>query len=294
MKLGFIGFGGAAYGLSKGLTDAGMLAISFFDSQAAEGDVGAVIGRRAAEVGAKGLDHLAALIDGADIIISCVTGAAALEVARQAAELLQPRHLYVDVNTAAPRVMQEVFAAVEESGAGFADVAMLGAIPAFLHRVPCLASGNGAELFKSRLEPYGMDIRVVGDEPGQASAIKLFRSIFMKGILALLLEMLSATRRYRVDALVLESIATTMEKYDFLETARLQLAKGVIGAERMHHEMEAVVQTLKEMGSPSLMSEATRETLQWCSTLGLDKRFGYEMPEAIEDILEVLGPGPQP
>jgi 3-hydroxyisobutyrate dehydrogenase-like beta-hydroxyacid dehydrogenase len=133
-----------------------------------------------------------------------------------------------------------------------------------------------------------MDITCVGGEPGQATAIRMLRSVFMKGFLALLIETLGATHRYGVDKIVLDSLANTMANNDFLEIIRQQLAKGVISAERMTHEMEAVVQTLAEMGVPATMSAATRVTLRRCSDLGLAEHFKHETPDSLEEILDAL------
>jgi len=184
--------------------------------------------------------------------------------------------------------METVGAIIEKAGAVFIDVAMMGAIPAFLHKVPILASGTGAAQFKDMMQPYEMDITCVGDAPGQASAIKMFRSIFMKGLVALLLETLTATHQYDVDQTVLESIATTIEKQPFLETVRLQVAKGVVNAERMTHEMEAVIQTLDDMEVPARMTVATRDKLKWCHGLGLKEHFDGEMPKTMKEALDTI------
>ena len=288
MRIGFIGYGGAAYGLSKGLKETGPTEIFFFDSLLEASPDRDVILRRAEETGAVVNESLEELINRADIIISCVTGSVALPVARQAARSLGQHHLYVDVNTASPKIMEAVGGVIMKRGAAFADVAMMGGIPAFLHRVPCLASGNGAEQFKGLMQPYGMDITCVGDTPGQASAIKMFRSIFMKGFLALLMEMLSATHQYQVDTIVLESIRKTMEQNDFLEIVRLQMVKGVINAERMGYEMEAVVQILTEMGLPSQMASAAKAKLEWCSSLKLEEDFGHNLEAPLTEVLDAL------
>lgn len=209
----------------------------------------------------------------------------AVSVAQEAAPFLASQHLYVDVNTASPSVKEETAVVVEKSGAAFCDAAMMGAVPLYLHKVPILASGSGAERFRLMLSPYGMNIRTVGPGPGQAAAIKLFRSIFMKGLLALLLEMLDATHRYGVDELVLSSLAETMDAQEFHETARIQVTKGSVNAERMAHEMEEVIATLEQMGVPSIMSKATRERLLWCAGFGLRERFGGELPATMEEVL---------
>ncbi|MCX5823496.1 MAG: DUF1932 domain-containing protein [Deltaproteobacteria bacterium] len=140
------------------------------------------------------------------------------------------------------------------------------------------------------MQPYEMNIRVVGAKPGQASAIKMFRSIFMKGILSLFLEMLTATHRYGVDEMVLGSIAESLDGVPFLETARLQMTKGVVNAERMAHEMEEVIATLEGMDLPAGMSRAAMEKLLWCTGFGLRERYGGELPKTLAEVLRAMEP----
>ena len=288
MKLGFIGFGGAGHGLAKGLKQAGVDGIHFYDRMQDTPPYAEAIGRRAEEIGAVRATTVQDLLSRVEIVISCVTGAMAVSVAKEAAPFLGGRHLWADVNTAAPAVKEEVAGIVEKTGALFADAAMMGAIPAYLHRVPILASGTAAEKFQALMQPYGMNIRIIGDKPGQASAIKLFRSIFMKGLLSLLLEMLTATHRYGVDETVLKSIAKSLDGVPFRETARLQMTKGVVNAERMAHEMEEVIATLDGMDLPAEMSRAAREKLLWCAGLRLRERFGGEPPSTLAEVLKEM------
>ncbi len=291
MKLGFIGFGGAGYGIAKGLRGAGLAEIFFYDRMQGTPPFAEVIARHAEEIGAVRTADAADLLARVDLVVSCVTGAMAVDVAREAAAHLKPGHLWADVNTASPRVKQDVAAIVERTGAAFCDAAMMGPIPTYLHRVPILASGGGAARFGTLMAPWGMNIRNVGEKPGQASAIKMFRSIFMKGLLSLLLEMLTATHRYGVDETVLASIAETMDGPSFLETARLQMTKGSVNAERMAHEMEDVIATLDELGVPAGMSRAARDKLLWCAGFGLRERFGGELPATLEEVLRAMEAG---
>lgn len=288
MKLAFIGFGGAGYGLTKGLRQAGLKEVYFFDKLWNTPTYGNVIRKHAVETGAVLLKSIEELLTISDVVISCVTGSVAVPVAKSAAPFLSKKHLYVDVNTTSPMIKEEVANIIEKTGATFADVAMMGAVPVFLHRVPILVSGNGAVRFKECMQPFGMNITWVGDKPGQASAIKMLRSIFMKGLVALLLETLNATHRYQVDQTVLESIAETMEKNSFLETVRLQVTKGVVNAERMAHEMEEVIKTLESLGVPSTIAHATKEKLTWCSRLGLKEYFASEMPQTLSEVLNAM------
>jgi len=288
MKLAFIGFGGAGYGLTKGLRQAGLQEVYFYDKNSYTPPYGGVIKKRADETGAVLCSSMEALLLTSEVVISCVTGATAVSAAESAAPFLTSKHLYVDVNMTSPGVKEEVAKIVEKTGAAFADGAMMGAIPTFFHRVPILASGKGAVRFKESMEPFGMNITCIGEKPGQASAIKMLRSIFMKGLVALLLETLNATHRYHVDQMVLESIAETMESNSFLETVRLQLTKGVANAERMAHEIEEVIKTLEGLDVSATMTQATKEKLIWCSRLGLREHFGGELPETVNEVLEVI------
>ena len=288
MKLGFIGFGGAGYGLAKGLKAAGLEDVYYHDRMQETPPYAEVIERHAAETGATRAETVRELLARVEVVISCVTGAMAVSVAEEAVPFLTASHLYVDVNTASPRVKETVAGIVDKTGAVFADAAMMGAIPTFLHRVPILASGGGAEQFQKCMQPYGMNIRVIGVTPGQASAIKMFRSIFMKGLLSLFIETLTATHRYGVDDMVLGSIAESLDGTPFLETARVQMTKGVVNAERMAHEMEEVIATLEELGVPAGMSRASRETLLRCAGFGLRKRFGGELPSTLAEVLRAM------
>ena len=288
MKLGFIGFGGAGYGLAKGLLASGLKEVHYHDRLQETQPYADVIRRHADEIGAEQAPSIAVLLSRVETVISCVTGAMAVSVAEDASPFLGPGHLYIDVNTASPKVKETVAGIVEKTGAAFVDAAMMGAIPTFLHRVPVLASGVGAPRFLESMQPYGMNITVIGATPGQASAIKMFRSIFMKGLLSLFLETLTATHRYGVDEKVLGSIAESLDGVPFLETARLQMTKGAVNAERMAHEMEEVIATLEELGVPAVMSKASREKLLWCAGFGLRERFGGDLPTTLTDVLQAM------
>jgi len=290
MKLGFIGFGGAGYGIAKGLKQAGIGEIHYYDRMQQTPPYAEVIRRHTEETGAFPAGSMEELLSRLEVVISCVTGAMAASVAEEAAPFLRTGHLYADVNTAAPKVKEQVAGIVEKTGALFVDAAMMGAIPTFLHRVPILASGSGAERFQAVMQPYEMNIRVIGHKPGQASAIKMFRSIFMKGLLSLFIEMLTATHRYGVDEMVLGSIAESLDGVPFLETARLQMTKGVVNADRMAHEMEEVIATLEGMDLPAGMSRAAMEKLLWCAGFGLRERYGGELPKTLAEVLRTMEP----
>jgi 3-hydroxyisobutyrate dehydrogenase-like beta-hydroxyacid dehydrogenase len=286
--IGFIGFGEAAFGITKGLKESGLKEVNFYDIFWDKEPYGELIQKRSAESGAILQKSVEDLLKVSEVIISCVTANVAVKVAESVLPFINTKHLYVDVNAASPMVKEKVSELIQSKGIDFVDAAMMGPIPVYLHRVPILASGRGANRFKELMEPFGMNITCIGDKPGKASAIKMFRSIFMKGYVALLLETLHACYKYDALNLVLDSIGETMEKNSFIENVRLLVTRGVIHAERRAHEMEEVIKTLKDIGVASTMSEATLEKLRWCSNMGLKEYFAGEAPKSIEEVVRAI------
>ncbi len=135
-----------------------------------------------------------AAVDGTDVVLSVTTASAALAAARDAAGALRDGQVYADLNASGAALKRAVAAVVAPTGAQFADVALMGVVPRDGLRTPALASGPGAKAFAARLGPLGMTVEVLGDEPGDAAARKLLRSVFMKGLAAVCLESLRAAR----------------------------------------------------------------------------------------------------
>jgi 3-hydroxyisobutyrate dehydrogenase-like beta-hydroxyacid dehydrogenase len=286
--IGFIGFGEAAFGITRGLIKSGLKEVNFYDKFWDKEPYGSLILKRASESGAILRKSIGKMMEVSDIIISCVTASVAIEVAESVVPYIGEKQIYVDVNAASPKVKEKIAKIMENAGAAFVDAAMMGPIPTYLHRVPILASGDGAIRFRNLMQEFDMSITCIGDKPGKASAIKMFRSIFMKGYVTILLETLQASHKYNADKIVLDSIAETMSKDAFIETARLLVTRGVIHAERRVHEMEEVIKTLKDLGVPYTMSKATKEKLKWCCDLGLKEYFKGEPPNTIAEVLEAI------
>jgi hypothetical protein len=66
------------------------------------------------------------------------------------------------------------------------------------------------------------------------------------------------------------------------------VGRGVIHSERREHEMEEVIATLKALGVNSIMSEASKAKLNWCTKLGLKEYFQGVPPKDFHEILAAL------
>jgi 3-hydroxyisobutyrate dehydrogenase-like beta-hydroxyacid dehydrogenase len=129
-------------------------------------------------------------VAGSDVVLSVNAASAALAAAESVREVLGDSTIYADLNTAAPSLKRELAQVVGEER--FTDVALLGPVPAHGLATPALASGPAAQAFADRIGPLGMPVEVVSDRPGDAAALKLIRSVFMKGLAAAAVESMAA------------------------------------------------------------------------------------------------------
>jgi 3-hydroxyisobutyrate dehydrogenase-like beta-hydroxyacid dehydrogenase len=138
-------------------------------------------------------------------------------------------------------------------------------------RTPALASGAAAEELAALLRSLGMDVVAIGDQPGQAAAQKLLRSVVLKGMAALLIETLRAAEAAGVERWLWQNLVEQFTSAD--EAFAVRLLEGTARhAERRIHEMEDVVELLEELGQDPAMSAATREVLASVARLGVPAR----------------------
>jgi 3-hydroxyisobutyrate dehydrogenase-like beta-hydroxyacid dehydrogenase len=195
----------------------------------------------------------------ARLVLSLTTAAHALGAATGVASSLAAGQVYADLNTAAPALKRDIAAIVGPSGAAFADVALLGPVPARGIATPALASGDGAARFAELVRPLGMPVELVGVEPGDAAGLKLLRSVFMKGLAASVLESLEAARERRgAEEWLRREIADVVGE-PLLE--RL-LAGSVAHAGRRRDEMNDASAYLEELGVEPRVSRAAAGWLE--------------------------------
>jgi len=189
---------------------------------------------------------------GADLVLSLTTAAHAVSAAQSVAAVLEREQPYADLNTASPATKRELGTIVGSAGGVFADVALLGAVPASGFGTPALASGDGAETFAALVRPLGMPVQVVGGEPGDAAALKLLRSVFMKGLAASVVESLEAARAQRVEEWLRAEIADVIGE----PLVERLLTGSTAHAERRIEEMKDASVLLEELGVTPRVADA--------------------------------------
>ena len=196
----------------------------------------------------------ASAVAGADVVLSVNAAAVAVGAAREALPALGAAALYADLNTAAPALKREMGGL---AGDRFADVALLGPVPATGIATPALASGPGAQAFAEALGPLGMPVTVVSDRAGDAAAMKLVRSVFMKGLAASAVESMRAAAAAGHADWLADEIAEVIGR-PLLD--RLLEGSQVHAARRVD-EMEAASQLLVELGVEPRIAHASAELL---------------------------------
>jgi 3-hydroxyisobutyrate dehydrogenase-like beta-hydroxyacid dehydrogenase len=287
--IGFIGFGEAGSTIARGLRAAGIDTLSAFDIKSHSADFGPAIQRRAADSRTALLESSAALVQSSDIIFSTVTSSSALDAAAGAARFLEPRHLYADLNSVSPAVKSEIDAIVRASGASFVEAAVMAPVLPYGHRVPMLINGGGAPAFAAAMTPFGLRLQLLeGAKVGSAAAVKMCRSIVVKGLEALLFECVMSASRFDADDFVWASLGETYPGIDWKKLADYTSGRVVVHGERRAREMEEVAETLRAIGVDPIMAEATARLQDWSARLDLRSRFGPEGPGTYQDVLDAI------
>ena len=124
--------------------------------------------------------------------------------------------------------------------------------------VPLLLAGPAAGAAEAALRELGFtNIRVVGNEVGRASAIKMIRSVMVKGLEALTDEMMAAATAAGVADEVLASLDASEKALPWAERAAYNLERMTTHGARRAAEMEESAKTLLALGVPPVMTRGT-------------------------------------
>jgi len=270
-RIAFIGFGEAGQAISRGLLGGAKPEIRAYDIQFGK-PVGAPLEAAARALGVTlARDHADAVRE-ADIVFLAVTASSSREAATSCLPGLGKGQLFLDVNSVSPRCKIETAALVSPTGAAYVDVAVMAPVAPYLHKVPCLIGGPGAAALAPRAAALGMKMDLVSPEVGPASAIKMFRSIVVKGLEAILVESMTASSEYGVEARVLASLQETFPGIDWEKLAGYMLERVVSHGKRRAAEMREVSATLESIGMQPIMAAATAARQQWLADLGVDAK----------------------
>ncbi|HXZ47021.1 MAG TPA: DUF1932 domain-containing protein [Pseudolabrys sp.] len=254
-RISFIGFGEAGQAIASGLRDTGIERIAAWDILFPEA-AGARLKSAGEAIGVRVASSAADAVRDSDMIISAVTAASSLEAARSVAPHLAGNPYYLDINSVSPGRKQET-ATLFGDRARYVDVAVVAPIHPARHRTPLLISGPHAEEISPLLGELEMQLTVIGPEVGSAAAIKMIRSVMIKGIEALTVECFLAAARAGVLEEVTASLKNNYPTLNWVEIADYNLERMASHGERRAAEMEESAATLRELGLDPLMVDST-------------------------------------
>jgi 3-hydroxyisobutyrate dehydrogenase-like beta-hydroxyacid dehydrogenase len=259
-RIAFIGFGEAGGILGAALAARGDTLVTAYDILLDDEVAAPAMGEKAARSHVVLLPSLEELLTGAELVFSAVTASEAAKVATDAARHMKEGQVFLDINSVSPTTKQRNASAIEESGARFIEVAVMAPVPPKGLAVPLLIGGAGAADMAQTLNALGMNARVASEKVGAASAIKMCRSVFVKGLEALTTEALRAARHYGAEDEVLASLAASYPAMGWdKELPDYLVSRIAVHGRRRAAEMREVGKTLSDAGVAPRLAAAIAE-----------------------------------
>jgi len=258
--IAFIGFGEAAQSIAGGLGGRNAARLAAYDLRFNDPAASDALRARAAELGVEPLDDVAGIAS-ADVVLSLVVGAATKAVAASAAPHLSGEAVFIDLNSVGPDTKALAAGAIATGKGSFVEGAVMARVPPYAEKVPILVAGKRAVEVAGRLNALGMNLEAVGDTPGQASSLKMIRSVMIKGVEALLIEALSSAERAGVTERILDSVQETFPGLDWRNVADYYLSRTFERGARRVTEMTEAAETIESLGLNAPMSRAACETI---------------------------------
>ncbi len=286
-RLCFIGFGEAGQAIASGLRDAGVNSIAAWDILFPR-DEGATLKQAGEEIGARLATSAADAVANSDIIVAAVTAASSLEAAQSVAPHISGNPYYLDINSVSPGRKKET-ARLLDGTARYVDVAILAPIHPKRHQTPLLLAGPHAQamlpLLVDELEMQGV---IASDEVGAAAALKMIRSVMIKGIEALTAECFLAAQRAGITDEVAASLKNNYPALDWPKVIAYNLERMASHGIRRADEMEQVAVTLSELGIAPLMTQATVARQRQMGELGRQDSVKAAKTEGADALLDVV------
>ncbi|HTW23371.1 MAG TPA: DUF1932 domain-containing protein [Candidatus Baltobacteraceae bacterium] len=262
-RIALVGFGEAGGILGHDLAKQG-IGVAFFDILLRSKKGRAAMLAKAAASGARAKETLRDAVRDAELVISAVTASSAPSVARDAAKLLAAGQFFLDINSVSPATKRKEARHFEKSEGHFVEAAVMAPVPPQRIKVPMLLGGKCAAALAARLQATGMNATAVSDQIGVASAIKMCRSVMIKGLEALAIESLFAARRYGAEDAVIASLDATFPSMGWKDKLPDYLISRVAEhGRRRAAEMREAALAVADVGLAPLLTERTAQRHDW-------------------------------
>ncbi len=273
INVGVIGYGEVGAIFAAGLREGAGATVSAYDRKFNDAATGAKAFSSCNEASVRALRSMQELLPGIDLVISAVTASSTLDVAAEAARHIAPGTLYLDLNSASPETKRQCSRLITAAGGRYIEAAVMTSVPPYGIKVPMLLGGEHASTAAELLTSLGFEANIASADIGVASAIKMCRSVMIKGMEAMVIESLVSARKFGVEEHVLSSLAETFPGIDWPQQASYFFSRVVQHGKRRAEEMRESARTVSEAGLDPWMPTATANRQDWVAQLTTSGEF---------------------
>jgi 3-hydroxyisobutyrate dehydrogenase-like beta-hydroxyacid dehydrogenase len=233
------------------------------------------------------LPDLTAVVAASDVVLSVVPPGEAVTTARaiaSAAARSGRRPLVADLNATSPATLATAAAALREAGVDLVDGSISGSPPWQPGITRIYVSGPRAREI-AELGFDGVDLRIVGDGLGTASALKMSTASVYKGVALLLTHALVTARAFGT----LEEVVDDLGRHfpELLDAPAIRIASAASKSHRYVAEMREIAATQAAAGLPASVFEAIAEAYEAISSAPAAQTTPEQAARAV-DLDEVL------
>ena len=280
MKIAFIGYGEAARAFTDTLsTKPGVEIVAAYDIRQDQDIASAATSR-----GLRFETDVASAVAGADWIISAVTADRSLEAVESVLDHLCQGQILIDINSVSPGRKRQSAELVTARNADYVDVAVMAPVHPRGHATPVLLAGPTAEDMRGDFERLGFKFEIVGDAVGEATAIKMVRSMFVKGLEALTVETLMAAATAGCFERVVKSLAETFPGLGWPDNARYMFERTLHHGIRRAAEMRESAVTYDELGFVGALADKIADVQEGMGTIAATDLPDGELEDAVAEI----------
>ncbi|QWG18238.1 DUF1932 domain-containing protein [Bradyrhizobium sediminis] len=270
--VGLVGYGEVGRILAEDLRKDG-IRVSAYDIKLGD-DRARPLQEHAAGIGVALASSHADLAAQADFIVSAVTASQAVPVAQACAAAVKNGAWFLDFNSASPGAKRRAAALIDGAGGRYVEGAVMTSVPPYRIKVPLLLGGSGARELAPLLVELGFDAKVASDQLGVASAVKMCRSIMIKGMEAMVIESFTTARAYGVEDAVLASLAETFPGINWEKQGAYFFQRVIEHGRRRAEEVREVAETVRDIGLTPWSAQGTAERQAWVADLADEGLFG--------------------
>jgi 3-hydroxyisobutyrate dehydrogenase-like beta-hydroxyacid dehydrogenase len=293
-QIALLGFGEVGGIFGQDLAAAGFT-ITVYDVLINKGLSRSAMLEKARSANVRPCDSLEGAARNAGLVISAVTASSSTDVARSAAPFLRAGQIYLDINSVSPDTKREIARIIDESPASFVEAAVMAPVSPQRLKVPMLLGGVNAPTVAEQLQGIGMNVKPISERIGVASAIKMCRSIIIKGLEAITVESMLTARRFGAEKQVLDSLAATYPNMGWDGALPDYLISRVAEhGKRRAAEMREAAQTVVDAGLEPLTALATAQRQDWLAqtiaefSLVVPKGANFVWQELADSIAEAM------